>query len=145
MRLVLASANPHKVAEVAAILGDAVVLEPRPSDVPEVVEDADTLLGNARLKAAAIAAATGAPAVADDTGLEVEALDGRPGVYSARFAGSDATYADNVAKLLQDRLRGQPVTLVVGGYGEQDPVADNSTPEGQMLNRRVMVLYKPAG
>jgi outer membrane protein OmpA-like peptidoglycan-associated protein len=53
--------------------------------------------------------------------------------------------ATAVAKLLQDRLRGQPVTLVVGGYGEQDPVADNSTPEGQMLNRRVMVLYKPAG
>lgn len=53
--------------------------------------------------------------------------------------------ATGVAKLLQDRLRGQPVALVVAGYGEQDPVADNTTPEGQMLNRRVMVLYKPAG
>ncbi len=53
--------------------------------------------------------------------------------------------ATAVAKLLQDRLRGQPVALVVAGYGEEDPVADNTTPQGQTLNRRVMVLYKPAG
>jgi XTP/dITP diphosphohydrolase len=68
--------------------------------VPDVVEDADTLEGNARLKAAAVAAATGRPAIADDTGLEVVALDGAPGVLAARFAGEDATYAANRAKLL---------------------------------------------
>ena len=51
--------------------------------------------------------------------------------------------ANAVAKLLQDRLRGQPVKLVIAGYGEEDPIADNSTPQGQTLNRRVMVLYKP--
>jgi XTP/dITP diphosphohydrolase len=99
---VTASANPAKVAEVAAILGDAVALAPRPDHVPDVVEDADTLEGNARLKAAAIAEATGCPAVADDTGLEVEALEGAPGVRSARYAGEAAVDADNVAKLLAE-------------------------------------------
>ena len=100
LTLVCASANPDKVVEIAAILGDEVHLEPRPVDVPDVVEDADTLEGNARLKATAIARATGRPAIADDTGLEVVALDGAPGVFAARFAGEDATYADNRAKLL---------------------------------------------
>jgi XTP/dITP diphosphohydrolase len=66
------------------------------------VEDADTLLGNARLNARALVAATGTAAVADDTGLEVDALGGAPGVFSARYAGEDATYADNVAKLLRE-------------------------------------------
>jgi XTP/dITP diphosphohydrolase len=100
LTLVCASANPDKVVEIAAILGDEVRLEPRPVDVADVVEDADTLEGNARLKATAIARATGRPAIADDTGLEVAALDGAPGVFAARFAGEDATYADNRAKLL---------------------------------------------
>jgi XTP/dITP diphosphohydrolase len=100
LTLVCASANPDKVVEIAAILGDEVRLEPRPVDVPDVVEDADTLDGNARLKANAIVRATGRPAIADDTGLEVAALDGAPGVFAARFAGEDATYADNRAKLL---------------------------------------------
>ena len=100
LRLVTASANPDKVAEIAAILGPDVELEPRPASLGEVVEDADTLVGNARLKAVAVAEAAGAAAVADDTGLEVDALDGAPGVWSARYAGEHATYADNVAKLL---------------------------------------------
>jgi XTP/dITP diphosphohydrolase len=101
-QLVCSSANPDKVAEIAAILGDEVELLVRPPDVPDVVEDALTLEGNARLKAEALAAATGLPAVADDTGLEVDALDGKPGVWSARYAGDDATYADNVHKLLAE-------------------------------------------
>jgi XTP/dITP diphosphohydrolase len=106
VRLVVASANPDKVAEIAAILGPAgVELEPRPAAVPDVVEDADTLEGNARLKAVAIADAVGEAAVADDTGLEVDALDGEPGVFSARYAGEGATYADNVAKLLGELER----------------------------------------
>jgi XTP/dITP diphosphohydrolase len=106
VRLVVASANPDKVAEIAAVLEAAgVELEPRPDSVAEVVEDADTLEGNARLKAVAIADAVGAAAVADDTGLEVDALDGAPGVWSARFAGEQASYADNVAKLLAELER----------------------------------------
>jgi XTP/dITP diphosphohydrolase len=100
LRLVCASANPDKVAEIAAILDGVVELAPRPEEVPDVIEDADTLEGNARLKAVAICDATGLPAVADDTGLEVVALGGEPGVRSARYAGESASYADNRAKLL---------------------------------------------
>lgn len=107
MKLVLATANPDKVVEIATILGDGVELSPRPDSVPDVVEDGETLEDNARLKAVAIVEATGEAAVADDTGLEVDALDGAPGVYSARFAGEDATYADNVNKML-DSLAGHP-------------------------------------
>jgi XTP/dITP diphosphohydrolase len=99
---VLATANPDKAAEIAEILGGAVELLPRPPEVGEVMETGITLLDNARLKARAIAEATGRPAIADDTGLEVDGLDGAPGVYSARFAGEGASYADNVAKLLAD-------------------------------------------
>lgn len=99
-RVVLASANPDKAAEIAAILGDAVDLAPRPAEIPDVVEDGDSLEDNARLKAVAIVEATGEPALADDTGLEVDALDGAPGVHSARFAGEDAGYQDNVDHLL---------------------------------------------
>ncbi len=101
-QLVCASANPDKVAEIAAILADAVDLLPRPDHVPDVVEDADSLAGNARLKAVAICRATGLPAVADDTGLEVDALGGAPGIHAARYAGEHVTYADNRAKLLRE-------------------------------------------
>jgi len=98
--LVLATANPDKAAEIGAILSNVVELRPRPPGLAEVDETGDSLLDNARLKARAVAAAAGAPAVADDTGLEVEVLGGVPGVYSSRYAGEHATYADNVAKLL---------------------------------------------
>jgi XTP/dITP diphosphohydrolase len=105
VRLVLASANPDKAREIAALLASAagdVELLPRPPEVPDVVEDGATLRDNARLKARALVAATGEPAVADDTGLEVDALAGAPGVFSARYAGEGAAYADNVAKLLRE-------------------------------------------
>jgi XTP/dITP diphosphohydrolase len=104
LTLVLATANPDKTAEVAAILREAADVEllPRPADIDDVDETGDTLLANARLKAQAIAEVTNLAAVADDTGLEVDALGGAPGVYSARYAGDDVTYADNVAKLLTD-------------------------------------------
>ena len=98
MRLVLATANPDKAAELQAILrdelDDLVELVARPHGVGAVEETGESLEDNARLKAVALVAATGEAAVADDTGLEVAALDGAPGVWSARFAG------DNVAKLL---------------------------------------------
>jgi XTP/dITP diphosphohydrolase len=107
VRVVCASANPDKVAEIRAILGDVVELTPRPAQVPDVVEDGTTLEENARLKASAIAAVSHLPALADDTGLEVDALGGAPGVWAARYAGDSATYADNVAKLLRE-LSGVP-------------------------------------
>jgi XTP/dITP diphosphohydrolase len=126
LSLVCASANPDKVAEIAAILGESVELAPRPADVPDVVEDADTLEGNARLKASAVAAATGQPAIADDTGLEVPALGGAPGVYAARYAGEHASYADNRAKLLaalagsaDRRASFRTVAMVVWPDGEE--------------------------
>jgi len=106
-RFVLATANPDKAAEIIEILGPSVDLQPRPTGVADVDETGETLEDNARLKAQALAAATGLPAVADDTGLEVDQLGGAPGVRSARFAGEEATYADNVAKLLGE-LRGVP-------------------------------------
>jgi XTP/dITP diphosphohydrolase len=101
-RFVCASANPDKVAEIALLLDGLVELLPRPAEIPDVVEDADTLIGNARLKAVAICTVTSLPAVSDDTGLEVDALDGAPGVYTARFAGEHCSYADNRDKLLRD-------------------------------------------
>ena len=125
IRLVAATANPAKLAEIAAILGDEVELLPRPPEVPDVVEDAPTLEGNARLKAEAICAATGLAAVADDTGLEVVALGGAPGVCSARYAGEGATDDDNVTRLLAEmadatdrRAAFRTVALVSGPDGE---------------------------
>ncbi|HML01098.1 MAG TPA: RdgB/HAM1 family non-canonical purine NTP pyrophosphatase [Acidimicrobiales bacterium] len=104
MRFVMASANRDKASEIAAILeaelGQAVELLPRPEQIGEVEETGETLEDNARLKADALLRATGIAAMADDTGLEVEALGGAPGVYSSRYAGEHASYAENVAKLL---------------------------------------------
>ena len=102
MDLVCASANSHKYSEMTQILSGVVNLIPRPPEIPDVVEDANTLEGNARLKATAIQSSTGCPAVADDTGLEVDALGGAPGIFSARYAGENATYEENVSKLLEE-------------------------------------------
>ena len=102
LRAVCASANAHKVAEIFDLMGGIIDLQPRPGDLADVVEDADTLVGNARLKAVAVCNATGLPALADDTGLEVDALNGVPGVRTARFAGEHATDADNRAKMLRE-------------------------------------------
>lgn len=108
--LVLATRNRHKAAELVALLGDLHItirtLDEFP-DAPDVVEDGDTCESNAVKKAQAIAEFTGLPAVADDTGLEVDALGGRPGVFAARYAGEHATYEDNCRKMLQE-LTGVP-------------------------------------
>jgi XTP/dITP diphosphohydrolase len=108
--IVLATRNPDKGRELGALLGGLGIrirtLADFPS-APEVVEDGTTCEANAIKKAREIARATGVPAVADDTGLEVEALGGRPGVYAARYAGEHATYEDNCRKLLLE-LAGVP-------------------------------------
>ena len=101
-KLVIASANPDKVAEITIVLEGLAVLIPRPEGMPDVIEDGDDLEDNARLKAVAVCEFAGKPSVADDTGLEIDALDGAPGVHSARFAGDDATYQQNVEKVLTD-------------------------------------------
>ena len=108
IELVCASANPDKVAEMADVLAGAALLLPRPPGMGDVAEDAETLEGNARLKAMAVCRFAGAAALADDTGLEVDALGGAPGVRSARYAGPGASYADNLTRLLAE-LRDVPL------------------------------------
>lgn len=111
-RYVVATFNPHKAAELHALLAlPGVTLVPL-SEWPGAVspeENGTTLLANALIKARYAAQLTGMPAIADDTGLEVDALGGEPGIHAARYAGPGATYADNVAKLLRE-LRGVPIT-----------------------------------
>ncbi len=126
--LVVASRNPDKIVEIEAVLAG---LPSPPSLVrglswPEIEETEETLRGNALLKARTVAEVTGFPALADDTGLEVVALGGEPGVNTARFSGPDATYASNVALLLQRldgvadrRARFRTVVALVTPDGEE--------------------------
>jgi XTP/dITP diphosphohydrolase len=101
-RFVSASANPDKAAEMTAVLAEVgIELSPRPPGLADVDETGDTLEANARLKATAVAEATGEAAIADDTGLCVDALGGAPGVRTSRYAGEGATYAANVSQLLR--------------------------------------------
>ena len=102
LRVVAATANSHKLDEMKAVFGSAVELLPRPPEVAEVVEDAKTFVGNARLKAIAIAEASGHVALADDSGLEVDYLGGAPGVESAYYGGGDHDDAANRARLLRE-------------------------------------------
>jgi XTP/dITP diphosphohydrolase len=108
--LVLATRNRDKGAELTALLGGlglAIKTLDEFPNAPDVIEDGETCEANAVKKARAIAEYTGLPAAADDTGLEVDALDGRPGVYAARYAGEHVTYEDNWRKLLRE-LSGVP-------------------------------------
>lgn len=102
-RLVVASKNPDKVSEITEILAGTELASEivRGLDWPDVEESGASLEENALLKARAVVEATGLPALADDTGLEVSALGGAPGVHTARFAGDGARYEDNVAKLIE--------------------------------------------
>lgn len=101
----MASANPHKAVEIAAVLREAMPsaqIVPRPPGLGDVAEDGETLAENALIKARFVFAAIGEPAIADDTGLEVDALDGAPGVRSARYAGPVADPVANLAKLMAE-------------------------------------------
>jgi XTP/dITP diphosphohydrolase len=106
-RLVVASKNPDKITEIEDVLDPLGLTQEivRGLDWPEVEETGHTLEDNALLKARTVSVSVGLPALADDTGLEVAALGGRPGVNTARFAGTTASYADNV-KLLLEQLEG---------------------------------------
>jgi XTP/dITP diphosphohydrolase len=105
MKIVLATQNRDKIRELRNLLNETdaqiLTLDDFPG-LPEVHEDGETLEANAEKKAYEIYHFTGYPALADDTGLEVKALNGAPGVYSSRYAGEDVTYAENVAKLLKE-------------------------------------------
>lgn len=127
--LTVATTNRHKAREIAEILEPLGFEILSPDDLPEVVEDGATFAENARKKAVESAAFLGRPALADDSGLEVEALGGEPGIRSARFAGPGATSADNNALLIQ-RLE---------ALGLVDPVATFvchavvAAPDGEIL------------
>ena len=129
--IVLATRNRHKRDELAALLSDLDVrirtMDEFPN-VPEVVEDGETCQANAIKKAKTVAAATGMIAVADDTGLEVDVLGGRPGVYAARYAGEHATYEDNWLKLLRE-LKGVPLARRTARF---ITVAAIASPEGDV-------------
>lgn len=127
--ILLASANPHKIEELRQILEPFGIELKSTHDFPcgvEVVEDQPDLEGNALKKARYWNQLTGLPALADDTGLEVDALKGAPGVYSARYAGEHVTYAQNVEKLLREldeennrKARFRTVIAFVDGENEQ--------------------------
>ncbi|CAM4051998.1 XTP/dITP diphosphatase [Pseudoalteromonas byunsanensis] len=108
-QIVLATGNQGKVKELASMLSELKieVLPQSQFNVPDVAETGTTFVENAIIKARHAAKITGLPAIADDSGLEVDALDGAPGVYSARYAGIDANDQDNIDKLLK-ALEGQP-------------------------------------
>ena len=128
--LILATNNRHKIAELTALLegaGVTILTKADFPDFPEIEETADTLAANALEKSRAIFHKYGIPAVADDTGLEVDYLGGAPGVYSARYAGEGCSFADNNRKLLRE-LEGIPaeqrrarfVTVIAVTYADGD-------------------------
>jgi XTP/dITP diphosphohydrolase len=132
--LVLATGNPHKVRELGGMLANLGIVVRSLGEfpgAPEVIEDGASYEENALKKARAVAAFTGKTALADDTGLEVEALGGRPGIYAARFAGEGCTFEDNINKLL-GLLQGVPpdrrgarfvcVMAIVVAKGREDVV-----------------------
>ncbi len=140
-RFVLATANPDKAAEIIAIVGSAIELVPRPAGLCDVEETGATLWENALLKAAAASKATGLPAVADDTALEVDALGGAPGLRSARFAGEGASYADNLAKLLRlldgvvhDRRRARVRTVALACFTDGSQLVGEGMVEGAITD-----------
>jgi XTP/dITP diphosphohydrolase len=145
VKFVLATFNPDKRRELEAILAPSGVTLVTLADVPGAVapeETGATLEENAYIKARAALALTGMPAIAEDTGLEVDALDGGPGVETARYAGPKATYADNVAKLLAE-LKGIPTerrtarfrTVCVVAYPDGVELMADGTLEGRITER----------
>jgi len=133
--LVFATRNKGKLVELRALLAGVDVLSIDEAEarlgvhIPEVVEDADTFAGNAAKKAREVSSATGLPALADDSGLEVDALDGAPGVYSARYAGEGAGDAANNTKLVA-ALAGVPAERRTARFRASLALADVRGPLG---------------
>ena len=129
MELVLATTNPDKQEELVSLLCDlgyTIRTMDEFDSVPRVIEDGETCQANATKKATALARHTGLLVLADDTGLEVEALGGRPGVYAARYAGEEATYEDNWRKLLRE-LKGVPADKRVARFRTAVAIAEPSS------------------
>ena len=145
-RIVLASNNKGKVREISELLSDKQmeVLPQSEFSIPEVEETGLTFVENAILKARNAAALSGLPAIADDSGLEVDALDGAPGIYSARYAGPGATDADNNAKLLTEladipeaerTARFQCIMVYMRHANDPTPIICQGTWEGRILHQ----------
>jgi len=146
-RIVLASGNRGKLAEIRALLEPlgAEVSPQSDFDLPEAVEDGDSFVANALIKARHAAALTGLPAIADDSGLAVDALGGRPGIRSARYAGEDASDDDNIEKLLAE-LEGVPderrgagfhcAAVFVADAGDDAPLVEEGVWRGRILLAR---------
>lgn len=146
-RFVLATTNPDKAREIREILAataPGIELVERPAGVPEVEETEQTLLGNARLKAAMLVKETGLAAIAEDSGIEVEALGGAPGVRSARFAGEPPDEQANVDKVLAElagrqgpgERRARFVTVAVAMWPDGREVSAEGVVEGWVAEQR---------
>jgi XTP/dITP diphosphohydrolase len=142
MKLILATRNAHKVREVSRVLAPfGIDLEPLPDDVELPPEVGETFAENALPKARAAARALGRRAIADDSGIEAEALGGRPGVRSARYAGEHATDAQNLAKLLAEAPAGSALRYVCA-LAYVDPEAGERVFMGESRGR---LLVRPRG
>jgi len=148
-RIVLATGNQGKVKEMGHILEpyDMQIVPQSDFDVPEAIEDGLTFVENAIIKARNAAAHTGLPAIADDSGLEVDFLKGAPGIYSSRFAGADASDHDNLVKLLADMkdvpeaertARFQCLMVYMEHENDPTPIICQGTWEGR-------ILFEPRG
>ncbi len=147
MKILLATHNEHKCAEMSALLSnfsiDILTLEDFP-EIGAIIEDGTTLEENALIKARTVHAKTGLNAWADDTGLEVDVLDGKPGVFSARYAGENCSYSDNVHKLLKDmdntskNLRTAHFKTVIAFVGDNMELVSEGIVQG-------MITTKPKG
>lgn len=142
-KLVLASQNKNKIEEMKALVADLGIEVYSALDFPdleEVDEDQDTLDGNALKKARYVHQQTELPSLSDDTGLEVEALNGAPGVYSARYAGENVSYQDNVLKLLKEmdgeEKRGAQFRTVVALVTEEGEYTFEGVCKGEIIDQQ---------
>ncbi len=143
MKFVIATRNTHKLEEIRSILnfqGLEICSALDFPDIPDTIEDRDTLEGNATKKAQELCDATGLMALADDSGLEVEALDGAPGVYSARYAGEPCSYEDNNTKLLRElsgkeNRRARFRTVIALARPGEKPLTVEGICEGKIIEK----------
>lgn len=146
MKLILASKNKHKAEEMQAILGERITLitqdEAGAGDI-DVIEDGNTFEENAIKKAVTVMEATGLPCIADDSGLCVDALGGAPGIYTARFAGENATDDDNIQKLLSEldgveteKRTARFVCVIALSFPGKEPVTFRGECEGLILTEK---------
>lgn len=142
MKIVIATRNAHKLEEIHAVFdfqGMEICSALDFPDIPETIEDRDTFDGNAVKKAQELCDATGLMAMADDSGLEVDALDGAPGVFSARYAGEDCNYAANNEKLLREldgteNRRARFRTVIALARPGEEPLTVEGACEGTIID-----------